>query len=79
MTIANYTTASDAFDQWKDAILSNEPPVFYPIAESGPLANIEIGPKRITLIGGAPGCGKTALVMQGLWDATEADGGNSEN
>ena len=36
---------------------------------SGELARIEIGPGLVTLIGGAPGQGKTALTMQWLIDA----------
>jgi len=44
------------------------PPTLYPIG-SGELARIEIGPKLVTFIGGAPGQGKTALTMQWLIDA----------
>jgi len=42
--------------------------VLYPIG-SGELERIEIGPKLVTLIGGAPGAGKTAFTMQAVVDA----------
>ena len=69
MSRAKYIVASDAIDDWKDDVLTGNPPVFFRIAEGGPLANIEIGPKQIALIGGAPAAGKTALLMQGVVDA----------
>ncbi|WP_417735860.1 DnaB-like helicase C-terminal domain-containing protein [Rosistilla oblonga] len=69
MTVAKFVTASDAMDSWRDDVLTGKPPTFYRIADSGPLARIEIGPKLITLIGGAPGSGKTAFVMQSVVDA----------
>lgn len=43
-------------------------PVLYPIG-TGELARIEIGPGLVTLIGGAPGAGKTAFTMQAVVDA----------
>ncbi len=69
MSKARFTIASDAMDNWRDDVLTGKPPTFYPIAESGPLSRIEVGPKLITLIGGAPGSGKTAFVMQSVVDA----------
>jgi replicative DNA helicase len=68
VTGANYITAADTFDQWRDDVLTGTPPTFYPIA-SGELARIEIGPRLVTLIGGAPGAGKTAFAMQAAVDA----------
>jgi hypothetical protein len=29
---SNYTTAADLFDGWKDGVLADPPPMFYPIA-----------------------------------------------
>ena len=52
----------------RDDVLSGNPPVFYPIGE-GELADIEFGPGLVTLLGGAPGSGKTAFVMQAVVDA----------
>ena len=38
---------------------------------SGELARLEIGPGLVTLLGGAPGAGKTALTMQLVFEALE--------
>ena len=65
----NYIVAADALEDWREDLLTGKPPTLYRVAESGPLAEIEIGPKLITLFGGAPGAGKTALVMQGCFEA----------
>lgn len=69
MSKAKFIVAADAMDNWRDDVLTGKPPTFYRIADSGPLSRIEIGPKLITLIGGAPGSGKTAFVMQSVVDA----------
>ncbi|MCL4207596.1 MAG: AAA family ATPase [Pirellulaceae bacterium] len=66
---ANYTTADDVFDSWRDDIRTGKAPVLYPIADAGELAQIEIGPGLVTLFGGAPGAGKTAFTMQAVTDA----------
>lgn len=63
MSQAKFVTASDAIDSWRDDVMTGNPPKFYR-AGSGLLAQIEIAPKQITLIGGAPGAGKTAFTMQ---------------
>ena len=68
MTTANYQTAGDVFDGWRDDVLTGSPPVLYPIG-AGDLARIEIGPGLVTLFGGAPGAGKSAFVMQAVTDA----------
>ena len=65
---ANFVKAADAFEGWREDIHTGAPPVFYPIG-AGELARIEIGPKLVTLIGGAPGAGKTAFTMQAVVDA----------
>jgi replicative DNA helicase len=65
---ATFHSAADLLHDWRDSVLTGKPPVFYPIGR-GALARIEIGPKLVTLIGGAPGAGKTAFVMQGVVDA----------
>jgi replicative DNA helicase len=49
-------------------VLSGKPPVLYPVG-TGELARIEIGPGMVTLLGGAPGAGKTAFAMQAVVDA----------
>jgi len=65
----NYITGANALEDWRDDLMMGKPPTLYRIADSGPLADIEIGPKLITLIGGGPGAGKTAFAMQGLLDS----------
>ena len=69
MNAANFITAADAFNGWKDDVLTGKGPTFYPIASAGELSRIEIGPGLVTLIGGAPGSGKTCFVMQAVVDA----------
>jgi replicative DNA helicase len=68
MTTGNYVRATDALDRWRDDVMTGRAPVLYPLG-TGDLARIEVGPGLVTLIGGAPGAGKTALVMQGVTDA----------
>ncbi len=65
---ANYRSGADVLDGWRDDVLSGKPPTIYPIGE-GELARIEIGPGLVTLLGGAPGAGKTAFTMQAVVDA----------
>ncbi len=67
-TRAHFVTAADALCSWRDDILMGKAPVLYPIG-SGELATIEVGPQLVTLIGGAPGAGKTAFSMQVVADA----------
>src|SRR5271157_5017120 len=68
MSEARFQPVADLLDPWREDVLSGKPPTLYPIG-SGELVRIEIGPKLVTLIGGAPGQGKTALTMQMLIDA----------
>jgi replicative DNA helicase len=65
---ARFQPAADLLDGWRDDVLSGTPPTLYPIG-TGELGRIEIGPGLVTLLGGAPGAGKTALVMQWLVEA----------
>ncbi len=64
----NYRSGADVLDGWRDDVLSGKPPTFYPIGE-GELSRLEIGPGLVTLLGGAPGAGKTAFAMQAVVDA----------
>ena len=68
MTEARFASAADLFDTWRDNLLSGTAPTLYPVG-SGALARIEIGPGLVTLFGGAPGGGKTALTMQLVFEA----------
>jgi len=65
MSEARFQSAADLLDPWRDDVLSGKPPTLYPVG-SGELARIEIGPGLVTLLGGAPGAGKSALTMQWL-------------
>lgn len=68
MSEPRYRAAADLFDGWREDILSGTPPTLYPVG-SGELARVEIGPGLVSLFGGAPGQGKTALTMQLVLDA----------
>jgi len=63
-----YKIATEILESWRDDILSGKEPTIYPVG-AGELVRIEIGPGLVTLIGGAPGMGKTAFAMQILIDA----------
>ncbi len=63
-----FLSAADAFDVWRDDVLRGAPPVLYPVG-TGELSRIQIGPGLVTLLGGAPGAGKTAFAMQCVLDA----------
>jgi replicative DNA helicase len=70
MSTAHYQSAAALLDGWRDDVLSGNPPTLYPIG-TGELGRIEIGPGLVSLLGGAPGLGKTALIMQMMVDALE--------
>ena len=58
---ARFATVAELFDDWRDDLLSGNPPVLYRCGD-GELARINIGPGLVTLFGGAPATGKTAFV-----------------
>jgi replicative DNA helicase len=68
MANACFQCAADVLADWRDDLLTGTPPIFYRIG-TGELSRIEVGPGRVTLLGGAPGAGKTAFTMQALTDA----------
>lgn len=57
------------FVGWRDDVLTGKGPVVYPHTLPVP----ELSPGVVTLIGGAPGAGKTALVMQTVVEALRFD------
>src|SRR5262245_47252552 len=65
---ACYLSGADAFTAWRADVLGGKPPVLFPVG-TGALARLEVGPGLVTLLGGAPGAGKSALTMQLLIDA----------
>jgi replicative DNA helicase len=56
---AKFVTGEAVFAGWRDNVLTGTGPVVFPHALPVP----EISPGHVTLLGGAPGAGKTALVM----------------
>lgn len=68
MSEAHYLTGTDALTSWQEDVLTGTPPILYPVG-AGALARLEIGPGIVSLLGGPPSVGKTALSMQLLLDA----------
>lgn len=64
----HFRTAADLYGTWRDDLLSGTAPVLYKVG-TDELSQIEIGPQLVTIIGGAPGAGKTAFTMQCVVDA----------
>ena len=58
-TTAKFVTGDAVFAGWRDNVLTGTGPVVFPHTLPVP----EISPGQVTLLGGAPGAGKTALVM----------------
>jgi replicative DNA helicase len=58
-TTAKFVTGESVFAGWRDDVLTGKGPVVYPHTLPVP----EISPGHVTLLGGAPGAGKTALIM----------------
>jgi replicative DNA helicase len=64
-TASRFTRGEPLFVDWQKSVLHGTGPVVYPHTLPGP----ELSPGIVTLIGGAPGAGKTALVMQCVVEA----------
>ena len=58
----NFTTGADLFGAWLADVERGTPPARF--ALESPFACLDIRPGRMVLIGGAPGSGKTAALMQ---------------
>lgn len=63
-----YSRAADLVTDWKGDVQSGKKPILFPAGGSR-FDQIQIGPGLVTLFGGAPGMGKTALTMQLVIDA----------
>ena len=64
-----HTRLADCFDDWRNELLTATPPKRFAVGEDGPLAELDLRPGRVWVIGGHPGAGKTAFVMQLVVDA----------
>lgn len=59
------------FDDWQDDVLHGEQPRRFDIGPG--LDHIRLGPGMVALLGGSPGMGKTAFIMQSVVTAMAAD------
>ena len=62
---SRFTLGEPLFVDWRESVLNGTGPVIYPHTLPVP----ELSPGIVTLLGGAPGAGKTALVMQVVVEA----------
>jgi replicative DNA helicase len=69
-TTAKFVTGEAVFAGWRDDVLTGTGPVVLPHTLPVP----EISPGHVVLLGGAPGAGKTALVMQCVVEALRHTG-----
>lgn len=66
---SNLIRGDELFSNWKRDLLSNESPVRWALAdEDSPLYAIKAEPGKVVALGGQPGSGKTALVVQLVTD-----------
>lgn len=69
-TKPKFVTGDAVFAGWRDDVLTGKGPVVFPHTLPVP----EISPGHVTLLGGAPGAGKTALVMACVVEALRHTG-----
>lgn len=62
---SGFTFGEPLFVDWRESVLNGTGPVVYPHTLPVP----ELSPGIVTLLGGAPGAGKTAIVMQCVVEA----------
>ena len=72
MTTTSFTAARDTFDIWTDW-LGDPDPQDNRLALGCGFEHVSIAPETVTLLGGMPGAGKTALACQWVITAMEAD------
>ncbi len=58
----NFTTGAELLGSWLTDVERGEPPVRFMLPE--PFAALDVRPGRLILLGGAPGSGKTAALLQ---------------
>ena len=69
-TTAKFVNGEAVFTGWRDDVLTGTGPIVFPHTLPVP----EISPGHVTLLGGAPGAGKTALVMACVVEALRHTG-----
>jgi replicative DNA helicase len=57
----------DAYNVWQGTLLTDAPPSGWKIGDA--FDHVEVGPGQILLLGGAPGSGTTALLLQWIFEA----------
>ncbi len=62
---------SDVYGDWQSTLLNGTPVKTWNIGPT--FDHVEVAPGRIVLLGGAPGAGKTALLLQWVFDALFLD------
>lgn len=65
---ARFLTGQDAFADWRDSVLTGQAPPVFRVGDDD-WDSVELGPGRVSIVGGAPGSGKTALTMQWALEA----------
>jgi replicative DNA helicase len=73
MSNATYVSGADLFASWRQGIEVGQPSKTWSVGQT--FDHVEVGPGRVILVGGAPGSGKTALIMQWAFDALSLDSG----
>jgi replicative DNA helicase len=68
-TTARFLTGDDLFSRWRDDVHTGTGPLVFSHSLSAPA----LVAGQVTLIGGAPGAGKTALIMQAVVEALRAN------
>ncbi len=68
-----YLSGDDLVASWEKDLWNGKPPERWPLGPGALARHVDFGPGLITLIGGPPGAGKTALGMSGTFDALTAN------
>jgi replicative DNA helicase len=68
-----FATAAALFGSWLEDVESGEPPVRFAVPP--PFAALDLRPGRLLLFGGAPGGGKTAAILQIVFDLLRGNDG----
>ncbi len=72
MSASLFASLADLLPEWSEDVLHGKPPVRWAAGKGG-LTRFPIGPGLLTLVGGQPGAGKTAIGNQLVFDAVRLD------